>query len=447
MVKEFTTYIQTQKLFKPTNTLLVAVSGGADSITLCHLLTNAGFTFTVVHCNFNLRGKEADLDEKFVVDYCKKNNIKCFAKKFNTSAYAEDKGISIQMAARELRYNWFNEILTQYNFDYLLTAHHANDNIETFFINLLRGSGINGLKAILPKKNKLVRPLLFATRAEIESYIAKNNILYREDSSNKEDKYLRNHLRLQIIPALKKLNPSIEKTISTEIEILQQTNLILKKEVEKQLKKLLIAEGNGFKISIKKLEQTTAPKLILFELLKDFEFNTSQSTNIYDSLNTQSGKVFNSNTHILIKDRDFIFIEKSVKKATEEEFIIAVYITKIIHPINLHISYINGNINAIPKKDFAANKAYLDADKLTFPLTLNKWQTGDKFRPFGMKGFKKVSDFFIAEKTTLFNKQSQWILRCNQDIAWLVGKRVDDRFKVTAATKKICVISLLTHYG
>ncbi len=444
MIKAFTTYIQTQKLFKPTNNLLVAVSGGADSMSLCHLLTNAGFTFTVAHCNFNLRGKEADGDEKFVIDYCKKSNIKCFTKKFNTLAYAENKGISIQMAARGLRYNWFNELLSDHNFDYLLTAHHANDNIETFFINLLRGSGINGLKAILPKKDKLVRPLLFATRAEIESYIAKNNILFREDSSNKEDKYLRNQLRLQVIPALKKINPSFEQTISAEIEILQQTNLILKNEVEKQRKKLLIAEGNTFKINIKKLEKTTAAKLILFELLQDFGFNSSQSSNVYDSLQAQSGKVFSSNTHSLIKDRDFLFIEKSSVKSANEEFLIQANNFKITHPINLKISFINGNINVIPKKDFADNKAYLDADKLTFPLTVNKWQTGDKFRPLGMKGFKKVSDFFIAEKATLFNKQNQWIVRCKQRIVWLVGKRVDDRFKITTSTKKICVITYTT---
>ena len=440
MVKAFTTYIQTNKLFKPTNNLLVAVSGGADSMSLCHLLTSAGFTFSVAHCNFNLRGKEADADEKFVADYCKKNNIKCFAKKVNTSAYAQNKGVSIQMAARELRYNWFNELLAEHNFDYLLTAHHANDNIETFFINLLRGSGINGLKAILPKTGKVVRPLLFATRAEIEGYMVKNNILYREDSSNKEDKYLRNNLRLQVIPALKKINPSFEQTISTEIEILQQTNLILKKEVEKQRKKLLIAEGNTFKINIKKLEKTTASKLILFELVKNFGFNTSQSSDVYDSLHVQSGKVFSSNRYNLIKDRDFLIIEKSKKKSAKENFLIEANTTKIAHPIKLKISFINGNINSIPKKDFAANKAFLDADKLTFPLTVNKWQTGDKFRPLGMQGFKKVSDFFIAEKATLFDKQNQWIVRCNQDIAWLVGKRTDDRFKVTTSTKKICVI-------
>ena len=442
MVKAFTSYIQSQALFGKNDTLLVALSGGADSMTLCHLLMNTGFTFSVAHCNFNLRGKEADSDEKFVVEFCKKNAIKYFTKVFKTTAYAEKKGISIQMAARELRYTWFNELITTYKYNYLLTAHHANDNIETFFINLLRGSGINGLKAILPKKDKIVRPLLFATRNEIEYYIAKNNILYREDSSNSEDKYLRNHLRLQVIPALKKLNPSFEKTISTEIEILQQTNLILQKEVEKQRKILLLKDGATFKINIENLVKTTAAKLILFELLKDFDFNTTQVSDLFNSLKAQPGKVFTSNTHTVIKDRDFIFIKNNEEK-NKSIFFIDRNTTTLKFPIKIKIEFIDGNINTIQKKDFTPAKAFIDADKLTFPLVLNKWQTGDKFKPLGMKGFKKVSDFFTSEKATLFDKQNQWILRCNNDIAWLVGKRVDDRFKVSVSTKKICVISVI----
>lgn len=442
MTKAFTTYIQNLTLFTKNDHLLVAVSGGTDSMALCNLLIEAGYHFSVAHCNFSLRGKESDNDENFVIEYCKKNKIKCFTKKFKTTLYAKNKGISIQMAARELRYNWFNELIAKHNFDYLLTAHHANDNIETFFINLLRGSGINGLKAILPKKDKTIRPLLFATRAEIEAYIAKNKILYREDSSNKEDKYLRNHLRLQVIPALKKLNPSFEKTISNEIEILQQTNLILQKEIETQRKKLFIKEGAIYKVNIEKLLKTTATKLILFELIKDFGFNTSKANDIYDCLKAQSGKVFISETHTIIKDRDFILIKKN-ENETHADFFIDENTAILKSPIKIKIEFIKGNLDSIPKKGFTPAKAFIDADKISFPLLLNKWQIGDKFKPLGMKGFKKVSDFFTAEKATLFDKQNQWILRCNSDIVWLVGKRVDDRFKISTSTKKICVISVI----
>lgn len=441
MIKAFTAHIQNQKLFTKNNTILVALSGGADSMALCSLLKEAGYSFSVAHCNFTLRGKEADADEKFVINYCKKNNITYFTKKFKTSIYAENKGISIQMAARELRYTWFNELITQHNFDYLLTAHHANDNVETFLINMLRGSGINGLKAIVAKKGNIIRPLLYATRAEIEAYVAKNKILYREDSSNNEDKYLRNYLRLKVIPALKKLNPSLEKTITTEIDILQQANLIVQKEVEKQQQKLLIKDDNTIKINIAKLLKTTAPQLILFELIKGFDFNTSQANNIYSCLQAQAGKVFESHTHTILKDRTYIIIKKK-EGNNPSVFLIPEGTTGLEFPIKIKIEFIDGNINSIAKNSFTPAKAFIDADKITFPLLLNKWQTGDKFKPLGMQGFKKVSDFFTAEKATLFEKQNQWILRCENNIIWLVGKRVDDRFKVTTDTKKICVISI-----
>jgi tRNA(Ile)-lysidine synthase len=442
MTEAFNIYIHKQRLFDTNSRLLVAVSGGKDSMALCSLLKSAGYTnYSIAHCNFTLRGKEADSDETFVKDYCKRNNIPCFYIKFNTHAYAKSKGISIQMAARELRYNWFYELMNEHDFEYLLTAHHANDNIETFFINLLRGSGINGLKAILPKQGKLIRPLLFATRAEIDTYVKEHKIAFREDSSNKEDKYLRNHLRLHIIPAFKKLNPSFEETLTDEIEVLRQTNLILTKEVEKQRKKLLTTDGNVLKLSIDKLSKTTASKLILFELIKDFGFNSSQAKDVYNALQAQSGKAFTSDTHTLIKDRDFLLIKEKEGANDASEFYIKEGDKEIKQPIKLRISFIKGNIKSISTKDFSSDKAFIDADKITFPLTLNKWKQGDKFIPLGMKGFKKLSDFFTAEKATLFDKQNQWVLRCQSDIVWLVGKRVDDRFKVSTSTKNICVIT------
>lgn len=442
MTEAFTTYINKLKLFSKNSTLLVAVSGGKDSMALCSLLKDTGFIYCVAHCNFSLRGAEADRDEKFVINFCKKNNINYFHTRFNTLVYAKKKNISIQMAARELRYNWFNKLIAEHNFDYLLTAHHANDNIETFFINLLRGSGINGLKAIVPKHGKIIRPLLFATRVEIDSYIKKHKILFREDSSNKEDKYLRNYLRLHIIPVFKKLNPSFDQTLSNEIEILQQTNFILKKEVEKQKKRLITKDGDGssLKINIDKIKKTTASKLILFELVKVFGFNSSQASDIYNSLQAQSGKTFTSDTHVIIKDRLFLIIKK-VEENIASEFLINESDTEINYPIKLKITFLKGNLNTISTKDFTANKAFIDADKITFPLFVNKWKTGDKFIPLGMKGFKKLSDFFTSEKATLFDKQNQWMVRCKNDIVWLVGKRIDDRFKVTASTKNIYIIS------
>lgn len=366
MTAAFNAYIYRQRLFGKNSKLLVAVSGGKDSMVLCDLLKNTGYKISVAHCNFSLRGEEADMDETFVKEYCKKNKILCFHTNFKTNMYAKNKGISIQMAARELRYTWFNELMVEHGFDYLLTAHHANDNIETFFINLLRGSGTNGLKAILPKQGKLVRPLLFATREEIDVYVKENKVAFREDSSNREDKYLRNYLRLHIIPAFKKLNPSFEQTLTDEIEVLQQTNLILINEVEKQRKKLLTKAGDSFKISIDKLTKTTGAKLILFELIKDFGFNSSQANDIYDALKAQSGKTFVSDTHMLVKDRDFLIIKPNAEDNTPAEFFIKKEDKEINHPVKLKISFLKGNINAIPSKEFTSDKAFLDADKLPF---------------------------------------------------------------------------------
>ena len=441
MIDLFTSYIKKHQLFTKKEKLLVAVSGGADSMALCYLLLQSGHSFSVAHCHFNLRGAEADADAQFVQDFCQKKKIGHFQTTFDTIAYAEKKGISIQMAARELRYNWFDTLLQAHDFNRLLTAHQANDNIETFFINLLRGSGMNGLKAIVPKSGKLIRPLLFATRQEIEAYMLENNYPYRNDSSNQSTYYLRNNLRLALIPALKKLNPSLERTISREIEILQAGNLIIQKEVEIQQKRLLEKEGSLYKISIPKLKQTLSSNLILFELLKPFGFNGNQVSDVDESLPAQSGKTFYSKTHMLIKDRDYLYL-KPLREESLTSFPISSHLSELQAPIPLTITYRKGNIHLINPAEFSSKTVFLDADTLGFPLVLNHWKRGDKFRPLGMKGFKKLSDYFSASKLNLFEKEKIWILRSsNEDIIWLVGLRMDDRFKVTEQTKNICIIA------
>ncbi|MBS1647036.1 MAG: tRNA lysidine(34) synthetase TilS [Bacteroidetes bacterium] len=442
MERQFIQYIKEKQLFNKKSKLLLALSGGMDSMVLCHLLQKHGFSFSIAHANFLLRGEESDADEKMVRSYAKKNKIPAFFNCFNTSAYAEQKNSSIQMAARELRYAWFNELMEKEHFDYLLTAHHADDNLETFFINLLRGSGLKGLKSMEPKNNKVLRPLLFASKKEIEIYCNKHRIPYREDSSNKEDKYLRNHLRLHIIPKLKKINPSLLQTFAGELDILQQSYKVIQKESEKQKKKLGVRTQDGFSINIKKLLLSTAPTLFLFELLQEFSFNPSQVHDVFKTLNSPSGKIFESPTHILLKDRENLFVKKKQDKEDESAFFITRNDTEIQSPISISISFKKGNIKTLNKNDFAVNKLYADADTLKFPLLVNHWQKGDVFKPLGMHGFKKVSDFFISKKTSLFDKQKQWILRSNNEIVWLLGSRSDDRYKVTEVTKRICVIEL-----
>ncbi len=443
MLDKFIQYIKKESLFTQKHKLLVALSGGNDSMALCKLLKEAGFNFAVAHCNFKLRGSESDADATFVENYCTQNKIKHFYTSFETNSYAAKNKLSTQMAARDLRYKWFDELIKKNKFNYLLTAHHLNDNIETFFINLLRGSGINGLKGIVPKNENKVRPLLFATRDEIEEYVKQNAIQFREDSSNIEDKYLRNRLRHYIIPEFKRLNPSFEQTMAKELEILQEVNGLVINEVEKKKKAIAsIRNGNG-KIDIAKLEKTDSPRLLLFEILKEFGFNPTQVANIYDALQGLPGKVFISETHTLIKDRKYLIIKKKSARAKEE---ISIYKNseEIKESVNLTISYVKLKKGGDTKIPTLKNFAYLDADKLKFPLTLAKWKLGDKFRPLGMKDFKKLSDFFIAEKMNLFEKENQWVLHSGKEIVWVLDRRIDDRFKITDKTKRICVIELNT---
>ncbi|HXB40944.1 MAG TPA: tRNA lysidine(34) synthetase TilS [Bacteroidia bacterium] len=441
MLNRFTQYIQKEKLFTTKNKLLVAVSGGNDSMALCELLCEAGFNFSAAHCNFTLRGSESDADATFVEGYCLKNKTKYFYNSFDTAVYAAKNKISTQMAARELRYNWFEELIKKNKFDYLLTAHHLNDNIETFFINLLRGSGINGLKGILPKSGKKVRPLLFATREDIENYVRVKSILYREDSSNKEDKYLRNRLRHNLIPELKVLNPSIEQTLASELEILQQVNQLVFTEVEKKKKSLAVIKKDSCKIDIEKLKKSGSSKLFLYEIIKEYGFNSVQSTNIYDGLDGLTGKMFFSDTHQLLKDRKHLLI-RDKSGVEEEEAAIYKKTDKIKQPVQLQISYYKFKRGESVKVPSLKNIAYLDADKLKFPMKITRWQNGDRFVPLGMWHSKKLSDFFVGEKMSMFDKDNQWILRNKEAIVWVIGRRIDDRFKITPSTKTVCIIEL-----
>lgn len=442
MLDKFRQYIKKENLFLPRHKLLVAVSGGNDSMALCELLNEAGYVFSVAHCNFTLRGAESDADAAFVEGYCLRNKIKYHYQSFDTAAYAVKNKLSTQMAARELRYNWFDELLKKGKYDFLLTAHHLNDNIETFFINLLRGSGINGLKGIVPKSNKKVRPLLFATREEIEKYIRQKGIIYREDSSNKEDKYLRNRLRHHVIPELKILNPSFEQTLASELEILQQVNCLVFAEVEKKKKTLMQAKKGLCKIDIEKLKKSGAPELFLYEIVKEYGFNSVQAAGICEALDGLAGKTFFSEIHQLVKDRRYLLI-RDRQGADEEEVAIYKKTDKIKQPLSLEISYYKIKKNEEVKIPSLKNVAYLDADKLKFPLKITRWQQGDRFVPLGMWQSKKLSDFFVGEKMSLFDKDNQWILRSKDAIVWVIGRRIDDRFKITKETQNVCIIELI----
>lgn len=405
-------------------------------MVLCDVLLKSGYTFSVAHCNFQLRGKEADEDENLVKEFCKRNALVFFKRGFNTAEYAVQKSISVQMAARELRYNWFAELMREHGFDKLLTAHHLNDNIETFFINLIRGSGINGLKGILPESKGIIRPLLFAKRSDIETYAAENKIEYRNDSSNASDKYLRNYLRLNIIPKFKELNPSFEDTMEAELARLRDVQALLN-GIVKQEKQNCVREEQGFvKLEIEKIKASAIPSLLLFELLKEYGFSSVQVQTIESCLDGEAGRVFYSTAFQLTKDRQFLILSQ-LKKEQEagRNYFIEETDTSISIPVKLKL---------IRKTDFEItsnkNKIGLDAAKLVFPLSIAHWQQGDKFKPLGMNGFKKLSDFFTNEKMALPEKEQQWLLKNKEEIVWVIGRRIDERYKITEETKQVLEI-------
>ena len=427
-------FIVEKSLFSREDKLILGISGGADSVCLMHILLALGYRFDLAHCNFNLRGKETDEDEVFVQELAKKHQLKLHVKQFDTEGYAAENKISTQMAARDLRYAWFNHLLLTKNAKYIAIAHHENDDIETFFINLIRGSGLKGLLGISEKTNSIVRPLMAITRDEIESYLDENKLRYRDDSSNSSVKYLRNKIRHELMPLLAEMNPSIQQTISEEMRILEGVSQVYSCKIE-EVRKDLMQEKNGI-VQFETSDLLALKPLhnYLYELLSPYGFVTIDA--IAKALKGQSGKQFFSNTHQLLVDREFIFIsELDVKK--NESITIEEMTKEIKHPIQLNFSKTD-NLEWIKNK----NIAQLDYDKLQFPLTLRKWKKGDKFMPLGMQTFKKLSDFFIDNKFSILDKNKQWLLCSNNDIVWVVGHRIDERYKLQSKTKKVYIAQI-----
>ncbi|MCX6295658.1 MAG: tRNA lysidine(34) synthetase TilS [Bacteroidetes bacterium] len=447
MLNSFISSIEKEKLFNRTEKILLTVSGGIDSIIMCELFHKAGLKFGIAHCNFNLRDEESNDDEIFVKELAEKYKVQFHSVIFNTTAFAKKNKLSIQIAARQLRYNWFEEIREQFSYKYIATAHHQDDSIETFFINLIRGTGIAGLHGILPKQGKIIRPLLFADKEEIISFAKKNKLEYREDSSNRSDKYVRNKIRHKLIPLLKELNPNIHQTISHDIKLLSNVEKVYKKEISDQHSKIIKKEKNSFHISIARLKKLNPLEPYLFEFLFPLGFNSSTVDEITTCLDGQSGKQFFSSTHRLIKDREFLLIEPlnpktRIKKTIvrplelpEKKFLIKKNQKTIkLEGFEIRLSSINVKDHQLQlTKDFAN----LDLEKLEFPLEVRKWNKGDSFFPLGMKNKKKLSDFFIDNKIPVNQKEKTWLLTSKDKIVWVIGLRIDDRFKITDKTKKI----------
>lgn len=438
--KEFKAFVDEQRLFSKDDRILLALSGGVDSVVLAELLLELGYTFSAAHCNFHLRGEESNRDAEFVIKWAERKKVKLFVQDFDTYAYMQEKGISLEMAARELRYSWFENLMQENQIDYLLTAHHADDSAETFFINLLRGTGIAGLHGILPKNGNIIRPLLFATRKSILDYAESKNIQFVEDSTNSETKFLRNKIRHRVIPMLKEISPDFDSIIRKNIERLRDTETVFRNTVENVKDEIIIRENENIKISIAELQSLNPMGIYLYEILSDYGFNESVVNNVSMVLDAESGKRFYSKTHCLLKDREYLLIYPIEKEETETEYSIDAEITSIIEPFKAKIEVLKDlNFISVPKK---ANVAMLDMDLLNFPLELRHWKQGDSFVPFGMRKKKKLSDFFTSNKYSLLDKERQWLLCSGDEIVWVVGKRIDDRFKISNSTKSVLKIEI-----
>ncbi|MCK9320774.1 MAG: tRNA lysidine(34) synthetase TilS [Bacteroidales bacterium] len=439
MVNRFIQYVKEHNLFENNQTILLAVSGGIDSMILCDLFLKSNFKFAIAHCNFHLRGEESNRDERFVREYAQKNNIKIHVKDFDTYSYMKEKGKSMQVSAREMRYSWFNELLKEEGYSYIATGHHIDDSIETFFMNILRGTGIAGLHGILQKVNLVIHPLLFTGRAEIVNYQKENKLEFVEDSSNATTKYTRNKIRHELIPLVKEIAPNFDKIISKEIERFRETEVVFRSVINDAKTELLEIENQTIKISIEKLKSYVPQKIFMYEILSDFGFNEATINSIEDALLETSGKQFYSETHRLVKDRDYLLIVKN-KPQNLNQYLIEESQTSVYSPIILHMEILKDlQYVKIPKNK---EVAMLDYDKLSYPLILRKWKKGDSFFPYGLQGEKKISEFYKNLKYSILDKENQWLLCSENDIIWVVGQRIDDRYKITKSTKTIYKIEL-----
>lgn len=441
MYTHFSNYISDNQLLNPSDKILLTVSGGIDSMVMLHLFQQSVYSFAIAHCNFQLRGEEADLDEQFIKQYADRFHISIYINHFDTKGYAETNKISIQMAARELRYTWFEELAETYNYQRIATAHHLDDAIETFFVNMLRKTGLKGLQGINADSGKIIRPLLFTTRKDIESYAVANNIAFREDKSNKNDYYTRNYIRLHIIPLFRKLQDNFEESMHGTMHILRQQHEVYADHIESVKAQIMKPYQDGYAIDLKKLKTLAHVETYLFECLFPFGINAAQIDDILEAIDNEPGRIFTSKSHRILKDRNFILIRPLSSDESPEIKIDYNFKDNCMYCASLAFELVNDR-SRVTYKDANQNVAYIDASKLTFPLYIRKWKYGDIFYPFGMKGKKKLSDYFTDLKLSLFEKEKINILcNSNGDIVWIIGKRSDNRYKITARTNKILKIT------
>jgi tRNA(Ile)-lysidine synthase len=442
VLEHLNAYINKHSLFQATDKILLAVSGGKDSVLMAHLFKLSGFDFGIAHCNFNLRADESQRDEVFVKMLAATMDVPFHVIHFQTKEFVASHKVSTQMAARTMRYQWFEEIRAEHDYDAVALAQHQNDAIETVLLNLVRGTGIAGLHGILPKRGRLIRPMLFLSSDDIAGLIKTFGLDYVEDSSNKSADYARNKLRLKVIPLLKELNPKLEFTFENNIQRFAETELVLQNTVAALKKKLIVKKEGKFYLSLEKIKALKPLRLLLFELLRPFDFTESVVTELGASLDKQSGTSFYSISHRIVVDR----AELIISSLAEDRLMLP---WQMIHPHDEQINLAAAELLIYRTTDIHfeqdQNKAFVDTEKLIFPLVLRNRQPGDRFKPMGMTSFKKLSDFFIDEKVPLSNKdQVPLLINGNGEIIWVGGLRQDHRYRLTAGTKEVTIFELKT---
>lgn len=437
ILKKVQQFIETNRLFQENERVLVGVSGGADSVVLLNILLKMGYKCVVAHCNFHLRGEESNRDEKFVENLTKEYNLLYKKIDFDTVGYAKSNKISIEMAARDLRYSWFEKMAAETKCTSIAVAHHADDSIETVLLNMIRGTGLKGLTGIEPRNGKVVRPLLCCNRDEVEDYAEKYKIHFVTDSTNAANDYSRNKIRNVLLPLMAEINPSIKQTMVDNADRLRGAWKIYTDKIREIENEITIHEDGNYLIDIEKLRNKTDVKTVLFELLQPFHFHPDVISDIYENLDKRSGGRFYSDSHRLLKDRSFLIIDE-IDKTSQIEFTIAENASEIDFPIHLTLTNFKRNDNFQPS--ILPHTIHVDGDKIKFPLTLRKWKDGDSFYPFGMAKSKKLSNFFIDEKLNRNQKEDIWILLSDDKIVWLVGLRLDNRFRVKDSTSNILEI-------
>lgn len=438
LLKPFLQFIANRHLFSRKDRLLLAVSGGMDSVCLLHLCKMAGFDFAVAHVNFLLRGEESNKDEKLVSDLALKYEVDFFLHREDAEKYAAVHHVSVQVAAREIRYQFFNKLIIEKNVTkYILTAHHADDNAETLMMNFLKGTGIEGLKGI-PALNGLIRrPLLSFTRDQIADYVAKNNLYFREDASNLTDKYTRNFIRLAVFPVLEKVFPSVKSNLSHNVNRFEEISYLYFAEVNRFFKKHLSEERGEWKISVEALKRSGAASTLLFEWLKNAGFSAAQCVEAERLIYSESGKMITAGAYRLLHNRKHLVLSNLTP--VNQEWV-------VINDGEVRVEFTGGiiNIQNLDKGDLPSDEmtALLDGANIQFPLLLRRWRAGDYMYPLGMNKKKKIARMLIDKRCSMNEKENVWVIESNKKIIWLIGHRIDNRFKITANTKKFIRIRL-----